>query len=142
MRGGKIISVITIIAIIVVGFLFLTKKYNFNIKDVIQFNKDTVDLEQLSEDYQKSLRALMPVYETITAQAQTGSATMETIDSLKNKMLELKMPAEFKDAHIDLVMLLERVEDGVDKEEGTGFDYQKMLADSKIINKHPMPIVK
>jgi len=119
MRGGKkLVWLIIIIVIIAVGFVWwqknMPKSAERNI-DNMQAAQPKVDMERLAADYKNSLQTLLPEYKNTLA-----NPTAETINNTRQKLLALKMPAEFRDLHAQLVLLLDKTENG-DKSEAINF---------------------
>ena len=108
MGGKKLIWLIIIIGIIAVGFVWWQKKAPKDIEQNIgdkQITQPKFDLAQLTADYKNSLQTLLPEYKNTLA-----NPTAETINSMRQKLLALKMPAEFRDLHAQLVLLLDQAE--------------------------------
>ena len=103
-KGGNKLAISFIIAIIIVGGLF----WLVNNKQDIGSKTTAVDLEALSAEYKIKVGQLMPSYEQLLDESTVDAGT---ISSLKEELLELKMPTEFKDLHIELVLLLDQLED-------------------------------
>ncbi|PIT94062.1 hypothetical protein COU00_01010 [Candidatus Falkowbacteria bacterium CG10_big_fil_rev_8_21_14_0_10_43_11] len=71
--------------------------------DQAQQTAPKVDQAQLAADYEESLRALLPEYKQILE-----SPAVEKLDSIRQKLLALKLPAELRDLHAQLVLLLDK----------------------------------
>lgn len=122
--GKKIIWLILIIIIIAIGFIWWQKKAPKNVEQNIgdkQITQPKVDIAQLTADYKNSLQTLLPEYKNTLA-----NPTAETINNTRQKLLALKMPAEFRDLHAQLVLLLDQAE-SADKTDMVNFD--KKLAE-------------
>ncbi|MFH1255001.1 MAG: hypothetical protein V1667_00810 [bacterium] len=68
-------------------------------------NENSVSLEN---EYKLKTKECFSVFENL---ADTGGWTPENTAELKNKLLDLKVPAQFKDLHIKFIMALAGVED-------------------------------
>jgi len=112
-KGGNKLIISFIIAIVIVcGLIFILENKNF--KDVDKEQAETVDLVALAEEYKDKIIEIMPAYEEL---ATSESADVTTINSLREKLLNLKMPADFKNLHIELVLLLDKMEEGFNSAE-------------------------
>ncbi len=109
MRNKKGVLILFAIIIIVVFIIAIQRNKNIADKDV---NEQPVDLEQLAKDYQDGLQAIMPEYKALI-----DNTNQEAIDNMRQKLLDLKMPTEFKEAHVQLVLLLEQMEQSVSAED-------------------------
>jgi hypothetical protein len=108
MRGGKKIIWLIVIIIIAIGFIWWRKEALKNIGKNIDDKQTTqpkVDQAQLADAYKNSLQALLPEYKNALA-----TSTAETINNMRQKLLDLKLPAEFRDLHAQLVLLLDQTE--------------------------------
>ena len=105
----KLFWLIVIIAIIVFGFIWWQKRAPNKVEEKnisgTQPTMPPVDQARLAADYQNSLRALLTEY-----QQALRSPTSETINNIRQKLLNLKLPAEFRDLHAQLVLLLDKAE--------------------------------
>ena len=61
----------------------------------------------LADSYRPQVKELFASFEVM---ARDNSFTKEKIFELKNKLLGLKVPAEFKQLHLNFVQLLDKVE--------------------------------
>lgn len=122
MKGGKKLFWLIVIIIIASVFIWWQKSAPKKIEeslDNVQQTMPPVDQAQLAADYKNSLRALLAEYQ----QALTNPAS-ETISSMRQKLLALKLPAEFRDLHAQLVLLLDKIES---QNKSGATDYAKEL---------------
>ncbi len=104
-KGGLIILIIAIV--IVMAVVLVIKQYStVNLKDNIEEIKN-VNLEELRQEYITEINKILPEYQEVLESADQVRAT-----ELRKKLLELKMPAEFREAHVKLVLLLDKIEQG------------------------------
>ncbi|MFH1325995.1 MAG: hypothetical protein ABIH48_00820 [Candidatus Falkowbacteria bacterium] len=104
-------GVFILFAIIIIGVFIIAIQRNKNITDK-DASEQPVDLEQLAKDYHDGLQVIMPEYKALI-----DNTNQEAIDNMRQKLLDLKMPTEFKEAHVQLVLLLEQMEQGVSAED-------------------------
>ena len=112
MKKGGIILLIIFVPVLII---FIWK--SFGVYDVKrqESNNDgieQVDLVQLERQYRAEIKKLMPEYQNVVENAETGKAA-----SLREKILALKMPKEYRNLHAKLVLLLDSIEDGQDMAE-------------------------
>jgi len=88
--------------------------FYYNQKDdtVNNMTEMQVDLTQLAEDYKIKVKNILPIYEEVIS-----NIDKEKLAELRGQLLELKMPVEFKDLHVELVLLLDKIEQDVSSEE-------------------------
>jgi len=109
MRKNIIIIIIFILVTaiaIIFGFVWWQKSVPKKVEenaDQAQQTAPKVDQAQLAADYEESLRALLPEYKQILE-----SPAVEKLDSIRQKLLALKLPAELRDLHAQLVLLLDK----------------------------------
>lgn len=73
---------------------------------------EQVDLEQLEIDYKEKLRAeVIPGIRGLIE--DVGSTTQESVSGMRQQVLDLKLPSEFRDMHVQLVLLLDMLEDDI-----------------------------
>jgi len=124
--GKKLFWLIVIIVIIVVGFVWWQKSAPKKVEESVSNTQQVmpkVDQAQLAADYKNSLRALMPAYKQALE-----NPTAETISNTRQKLLDLKLPAEFFSLHHQLVYLLDQTE--ADMEKLNTAEYLKQLEDA------------
>jgi len=111
-KGGIIFYLIFIIvAILIIVLIFFSniwKEKNAENKDNTENKQEQVDLVKLGEEYKNKIKDILPTYEEVVV-----SMNKEKIEELREQLLGLKMPAEFRDAHVELVLLLDKIEQNV-----------------------------
>jgi|GEM_PF-3111726 len=121
----NIILIFTIVIGIAIIIIFIWWQKNIWHKVGNQNNNNTeqvvpqVDLAQLKADYENNLRALLPDYMDLLQHP-----VAETVAQMRQRLLDLKLPAEFRDLHAQLVLLLDKLENLNEKD--TAY-YQKSL---------------
>ncbi|MFA5317903.1 MAG: hypothetical protein WC323_00285 [Patescibacteria group bacterium] len=110
-KGGTIFYLLFIIAaILIVGLII----FYYSQKDDVGDNmaETQVDLTQLAENYKNKVKDIMPAYK----EAIEG-INQEKLEELRVQLLSLKMPSEFKDLHVELILLLDKLEQNYSSEE-------------------------
>ena len=97
-------AVFAIAVMLVISGIFVYRKGNNG--KVVQTSE--VDIQKLAQDYKNGVMEIWSQYQAIEA-----SPKKEGILSLRNKLLELTMPAEFKEAHLDFTIGLSLLEEGL-----------------------------
>ncbi len=111
----KILLVLFVIAIAAILYLIIASKpvNNLNGKDdkiqqaKTQQARQEVDLDQLKNDYKQKFKEVFDSYLSIT---QSTPFSIEEIYQIKNQLLDLKVPTEFKDLHIDFLFVITKME--------------------------------
>ncbi len=71
----------------------------------------------LENEYKLKTKECFSVFESL---ADTGGWTPENTAELKDKLLDLKVPAQFKDLHIKFIMALAGIEDYLIRKDENG----------------------
>jgi hypothetical protein len=69
-----------------------------------------VDHEKLVRDYKRGAQAAIAEYAGLKVR---GDFTFDEIEKVKKELLALKVPAEFKELHVQLVLALTKIEDSL-----------------------------
>jgi len=112
-KGGIIFFIIISVVFILLVFIYQNKGV---IQDRIE-EKPAVDLQKMAGEYKESIKLIKPLYEDLISRANENLQDKKAINNLRSKLLELKMPAEFREAHVELVLLLDKIEQGISGEE-------------------------
>lgn len=123
---SAVLIVVAIILVVIAGLIFYYGQPQVN-DDLVT----SVNQEQLTANYITQVQALLPLYERLF---MDKAVNQDILQSLREQMLALKMPADFRDAHVALVLLLDQVEDNALDKEG--------LAESLSIIKDKYPWLK
>jgi hypothetical protein len=125
----KILLVLSVVAISAVLYLIITSKpVNNNGK---QANKEQVkvDLKKLEEEYKAGTKNILTDYSALLL---SDNLSLEIVETDKNKLLGLKVPAEFKDLHLNFVLAVSKMEDylknGKDEDKAAS---QRMISEIK-----------
>ncbi len=121
MRGGKIILVVIVAIAIVIGVVWRQKSAPKKAEESASTQQIAapVDQAQLAAAYQANLRALLPDYKSLLQNPANDALTQ-----MRQRLLDLKLPAEFRDLHASLVLLLDKAE--INNKSGTT-NYVKQL---------------
>jgi hypothetical protein len=115
----KILLFLSVIALVLFFYLLFTSEF---------FKEETgKNREQIAVDYKISATRIVNNY------SQLETVTVSEVKSTKDNLLVLKVPAELKDLHVELIMAITRMEDYLNN------GNEEDLAESKkIINKAKM----
>jgi len=110
-KNEKILISLLIILFFLVLYLILTSE------SVKQINNPNQQVKKdnsivLENDYKPKAKEIFIDYENLI---QNSSFTKENIESLKSKLLDLKVPAKFKELHIQLFLALTKMENYLDQ---------------------------
>ena len=101
----KVLLLLLAILLLLILYLILTSEsVRDEIKPAPAKNQAAVQLEN---NYTTKVKELFNDY---LKMVQADSFTLESLAALKNKILDLKVPAKFKELHITLVLALVKME--------------------------------
>jgi len=138
--------VIIILIVILGGLIFFIAKLFRKPKDSLGNFKTEVSLVELEKEYIDSVTRVMKTYFegkkliNLTDLQNTALKTeqekwIDLILKTKNDLLKLKVPAKYKDLHLDLVISFNFLEEGVKGNEEKLKEGEKKL--DKIIEQYP-----
>lgn len=107
-KKAKILSVLlTIAAILVVSLALKTKPVKqFEKKD--EARKEKVDMEKLRQNYKEKIKIIFAEY---LALSESKDLSVEQLETVKNKLMELIVSPELRDLHIDLLFAIVKSQD-------------------------------
>lgn len=106
-KKSKILIFLLIITLLLFLYLVLTSEsLGRGANTKINSRADEIK-EKLSNDYKTAVSKIVNDYEQLAGETETAAGEGE---HLKNQLLELKVPAEFKDLHFSLVLALIKLE--------------------------------
>lgn len=123
-KNAKFLSILILISVAILGFLLLTSKLQKidkleqGLNNSDQKQQAKVDMQQVRSDYQREAKKIIGEYDQFLNELQnassspsleTGSSTAKTTD-LKERLLALTVPGEFKDMHLNLILSLSNIE--------------------------------
>jgi len=110
-KGGIIFYSFFIIATILIVCLII---FYYGLKDDAEDNTPLaqVDMARLAEEYKDKIKGLLPTYKNAIE-----NINQEQLKELRAQLLALKMPSEFKDLHVELILLLDKLEQNYSSEE-------------------------
>lgn len=85
-----------------------------------------VDLGLLEANYKIKTKLIFDNYQRLTQDPE--SATVDQIRLTREQLLDLKVPAKFKQLHLDLVMAMSKMEDYINNGDG-----QKLLDSRQLV---------
>ncbi len=123
-KNEKILILLLSILFFLVLYLILTSESVKQINNPEQQAKQT-NLVQLEADYKPKAKEVFYSFDILI---KNSSFNQENLAELKNKLLELKVPAKFKDLHIQLVLALTKMENYLNnKDEQEKIDSLQMV---------------
>ncbi|KKR21376.1 MAG: hypothetical protein UT48_C0009G0008 [Parcubacteria group bacterium GW2011_GWE2_39_37] len=87
-----------------------------------------VDLIQLENEYKEKTKLLVDSYLLLL---QSDQLDLEKLKQIKDQLLALKVPDEFKDLHVNLVLSIDSVNNAE-----LGGDKNKKIASIELVNKN------
>lgn len=127
-KKSKFLIILLTILLLLILYLLLTSEYA---KDRIPAAPaKTVTSATLDNDYMAKTKILFGDYLKLI---QTDNFTVNQVTNLKNSLLELKVPAKFKELHLTLVLALTKMENYLNsKDEQDNFTGRQMVNQLKI----------
>lgn len=134
-KKGKILLFLLIIIFVVLIYLIITTESDIvSNSDIVSSNKETASnqvkndnyLEELKNNYKENVSKILSQYLKLADQSDFNIAKAE---SIKDELLGLKMPVEYKDLHFSLILAINKMESYL--LEG---DEQIKIASRQIIN--------
>jgi len=86
---------------------FVNEISDKQIKDI-----NVVSADELRDNYKEGTRGILSQYLKIIS---GDEITVEQIENIRNQLLDLKVPTEFKDLHLNLVLALTKMETYLEK---------------------------
>lgn len=105
-KKAKVLIFFLLILLVLVLYLILTSESSTKLNDFSQQAQDE-KIVLLEENYKAKAKEFLSAYENLI---KDNNFTAEKITELKNKLLDLKVPAKFKELHIQFVLALDRME--------------------------------
>jgi hypothetical protein len=105
-KKAKVLIFFLLIFLVLVLYLILTSESSTKLNDFSQQAQDE-KIVLLEENYKAKAKEFLSAYENLI---KDNNFTAEKITELKNKLLDLKVPAKFKELHIQFVLALDRME--------------------------------
>lgn len=128
-KNGKILLSLLALAVLLIVFLALRSKPLAQTPPQNEGAVEKVDLEQLEKNYKKEVKIILADY---SALIKEGEPAKEAIISIKEKLLGLKVPAEFKDLHLNLVLAVAKMAESANEANANGKEAgAKLIQDLK-----------
>jgi hypothetical protein len=125
----KILLALSFVAILAVSYLIITSKPVNNVGKQANKEQVKVDLKKLEEEYKAGTKNILTDYSALLL---NNDLNLEKVEADKNKLLGLKVPAEFKDLHLNFVLAVSKMEDylknGKDEDKAAS---QRMISEIK-----------
>ena len=141
MSKKKIIFIFLTIVLLVVAVYLIRRsptylidipvdKQHLTEQDNNQTADKSIDMGLLTKAYQMEVKVVLNNY---LRQTQDESLiTVDDVSRTKNSLLGLKMPAQFKDLHLNLVLAMDKMEDYlIDGDEGKLRESQELIKQAK-----------
>jgi len=123
------ILVVLLTTLIVKPTFPVNKNVNGDQNNMVRINK--VDLIKLEKDYEKYFKRIFNEYEQISADNQLN---IDLVKKTKEEILNLKVPAKYKDLHIDFILALVKMENyfsgGDNKEKAASLNAIKQIREN------------
>jgi hypothetical protein len=110
----KILLTLLIVAIILVFYLVIKSKPLSRIPEQPNEQTRKVDLKQLESDYKSEAKGILNDYSLLISKE---NLKVEEVKIIRDRLLGLKVPAEFKDLHLNLVLALAKMSESVNEAE-------------------------
>ena len=121
-RGNILYFIIFVIVIAVIVLIYNSVGvYNVTTDDAVQVD-EYVDMVQLAQEYKDKIIDIIPEYRSILE-----NENIEAIDGVRDQLLKLKMPKEYREAHAQLVLLLDSLKEDMDFS-GTKIKFDKLIS--------------
>ena len=101
----KILIIIILVVLIIILYLFLASKNITNHKLDNNYHNATTSIEELEKNYKNNTTKILNNY---LMSKQAGNLTLENVQSIKNELLNLKVPAKHKELHLNMVLALDK----------------------------------
>lgn len=139
-KQAKLLMVLSGIAMLLVLYLFFTstpvviKQTNYQAREKVPAVEAPIDLAKLEADYKANVKKALLDYDQILIEAglasedsllnnETNFATGDhkalafDLAELKISLMDLKVPAEFRDLHVDLVLSLSYLKQALENQD-------------------------
>jgi len=107
LKKQKILIFLLLTLLVLVLYLILTSESVEKINVTEQSQLVEEKIAQLETNYQAQAKPIFIDYEKLAGE---NNITVDKITELQNKLLALKVPAKFKELHIQLVQALDKME--------------------------------
>lgn len=106
MHRKKILIFLIVIAVLLLAYLVLSSETILQNENSVDQNI-LIDKEIMTSDYKRESARIISDYYYILSSKQTN---IDQIRECKKKLLDLKVPSEYKDLHIQLVLAVTKME--------------------------------
>lgn len=125
-KNFKIILILlaVVITVILILVVVLSQNPENNFLEKIgdkENSEEKVDLAALSEEYKEGISEALAEFSDLS---ETSELNVPRIEEIKNKVLNLKLPPEFKNLHLNFILAMARMEDYL----STGAEEAKLTA--------------
>lgn len=110
-----VLLVVVILALIALVLYDYYRPFISVVPDVIEnYEKENpMDLQKLESDYKNELSTnIIPEFKALIESIST--TTSDSAIDMRQHLLNLKLPEDFKDLHVQLVLLLDLIEDDIE----------------------------
>lgn len=128
----KILLILLIISVFLLFYIVLTsesfkEKIDNSIGDIS--GKFVVTKEKIAVDYKVDASRILSDYSRLIEKKEI---TASEIQSIKNRLLNLTVPAEFKDLHVNLILALTKMGDySASKDEAEKSESERLISQAK-----------
>lgn len=111
-KKEKILTSLVVLSFALALFLIVTSKPKDNFAPTSDGGNSSgraqpVDLQKMEEEYKKEAKDILIGY---LRESESADLNIDEVKRAKNEFLSLKVPAEFKDLHLKLVLAMVKME--------------------------------
>jgi len=118
-------ALLAVLTIIIIGYMEHSRQISSN-------SKNPVDLARLENNYKKNAKLIFNDFIQLT---DGKDITLEQIKQIKARLLDLKVPADYKEFHIKLLLAIVKMENYLDNKNSTDKEEsRKIISQTKLAN--------
>ena len=108
-KKEKILLFLLIMVLAAFLYLIITSESDvIKNKEAVNLEKDDNYLEELRSNYKQKASEILSGYLELS---EASNFNIEQINNIRNELLDLKVPAEYKDLHLSLILAINKMED-------------------------------
>ena len=107
-KKEKILLFLLIMVLAAFLYLIITSESDvIKNKEAVNLEKDDNYLEELRSNYKQKASEILSGYLELS---EASNFNIEQINNIRNELLDLKVPAEYKDLHLSLILAINKME--------------------------------
>ena len=107
-KKEKILLFLLIMVLAAFLYLIITSESDvIKNKEAVNLEKDDNYLEELENNYKQKASEILSGYLELL---KTSNFNIEQINNIRNELLDLKVPVEYKDLHLSLILAINKME--------------------------------